>query len=147
MISNPTIEKYKRLFGIECELVEFDPETLKSRWRHLCLKYHPDKPPYGNKTHFEFVQEAYKYLKEKCKGIKQEEEQIFVEELYGIRELSGKSQDGTDWYLWDIGEANFQKRAEWEKKFGKGSGVFVDKKETIRTYGKQPPPKRGRYYA
>ena len=131
MESNPTIAKYKRLFGIEVELIEFDPATLKSRWRILCQKYHPDHKPYGNSDHFDFVQEAYKYLKEKCKGIKQEEEQEFVEELYGIRELKGgKKKDGTDWYLWDIGEANFQKRAEYYKKHGKmaDGSIYVRKR-------------------
>lgn len=126
-------DKYKRLFGIDVELVEFSPEVLKSRWRHLCQKYHPDDPKgtgTGNADHFRFVQEAYKHLKTKCKGIKIEEEEKFISELYGIRELEGSNEDGSKWYLWDIGEANFQKRADFIKKYGKGT-VKVTKKRSF----------------
>jgi DnaJ-class molecular chaperone len=121
-------DKYKRLFGIEGSLIEFKPEELKRRWKVLVTKYHPDHKPYGNADHFRFVQEAYAYLKTKCKGISIKEEEKFIDELYGIRELSGES-DGKKWYLWDIGEANFKKRAEYFRKHGKSNNgsIYVRK--------------------
>lgn len=121
------IEKYKRLFGIKIELVEFCPTELKRRWRILCQKYHPDHG--GKNNHFDFVQEAYAYLKDKCKGTKIEEEEKFVDDFYGIREI--KIRD--NFHLWDIGEANFKKRTEHYKKTG-NRNVFLKKKKR-KSYG------------
>ena len=117
-------DKYKRLFGIEGSLIEFDPEELKRRWKVLVSKYHPDHKPYGNADHFRFVQEAYAYLKKKCKGISIQEEEKFIDELYGIREIKGD-----DFCIWDIGEANFKRRAEYFKKHGKtkNGSIYIRK--------------------
>jgi hypothetical protein len=120
-------DKYKRLFGIDGSLIEFDPVELKRRWRHLCHKYHPDTGgELGNADHFRFVQDAYKFLKKKCKGISIKDEEKFIDELYGIREIKGD-----DFCIWDIGEADWKKRHEWIKKHGKGP-VVINKK---RSYG------------
>ena len=115
------VERYKRLFGIKGELVEFCPKELKRRWRILCQKYHPDHG--GKDEHFTFVQEAYAYLKKKCKGREMKEEETFVSEMYGIREI--KIDEG--FHLWDIGEADFRKRAEHFRKTGTHS-VHIKRK-------------------
>ena len=119
------VEKYKRLFGIECDLLEFCPDELKRRWRVLCQKYHPDHG--GQHEHFNFVQEAYAYLKKRCKGRKEEEEKEFIDEFYGIR-----FHDSKDFCLWDIGEPDFKKRADHYRKTG-NENVFIKKKR--KSYG------------
>lgn len=111
------IPKYKRLFGIECPLVEFSPEELKRRWKILCQKYHPDKG--GLQNHFIFVQEGYVELKKYCKGKKQKEQTSFTSEApLGIKEIKINLSQGGYGYIWDIGEADFKKRYEWEKTHG-----------------------------
>lgn len=125
-------DKYKRLFGIEGSLIEFKPEELKRRWKVLVTKYHPDHKPYGNADHFRFVQEAYTYLKTKCKGISIKEEEKFIDELYGIREIrikADQSANGRDCTIWDIGESDFKKRAEYFRKHGKtkNGSIYIRK--------------------
>lgn len=112
------IKKYKRLFGIEVPLDEFSPEELKRRWRVLCKKYHPDHG--GIADHFDFVQEAYVYLKKHCKGEKDSQGSSFNSEIE-IEEIRVKTMDGDGdkdgyIYLWDVGEADFQKRYEHQKR-------------------------------
>ena len=119
------ISKYKRLFGITINLVEFCPKELKRRWRILCQKYHPDHKPHGNKEHFEFVQEAYAYLKKKCKGITAEEEVEEIENVHGIKEIVIKGEKST-WCLWDIGQPDFKKQHEFYKRTGERR-VFIKK--------------------
>lgn len=106
------IPKYKRLFGIKVPLEEFSPKELKRRWRVLCQKYHPDHG--GLREHFEFVQEAYAYLKKHCKGIKDSQASSFESEIE-INEIKVKTENGY-MYLWDVGEPDFKKRYEFEKR-------------------------------
>lgn len=105
------IKKYKRLFGIDVSLTEFSPVELKRRWRVLCQKYHPDHG--GAQQHFEFVQEAYAYLKKKCKGEKESNVDMFDSE---IGEIKVPLENGRFMYLWDVGEADFRKRYEHQKR-------------------------------
>ncbi len=129
---NPDVAKYKRLFGITTTLVEFCPKELKRRWRVLCQKYHPDHKPHGNKDHFEFVQEAYAYLKKKCKGITKEEEVEEIESIHGIREIVVEGEKST-WCLWDIGDPDFRKQHEFYEKTGKRS-VIIEKGKRYNGY-------------
>jgi hypothetical protein len=111
------IPKYKRMFGIECPLEEFSPIELKRRWRILCKKYHPDIG--GMEEHFRFVQEGYAELKKHCKGKEKKNTSSFTSEVpHGIGEIKVKMSGGGYAYLWDVGEANFKKRYEWEKTHG-----------------------------
>lgn len=122
MLDLETLAKYQRLFGIKTSIVEFCPKELKRRWRILVQKYHPDHG--GQKEHFEFVQEAYAYLKKKCKGQKQQQEtdgSFSTEMPFGIREIKVPSDRGGHVYLWDIGEPDFRKRAEHFKRTGSNS--------------------------
>ena len=120
------LTKYKKAFGIETPLEVFPPKELKRRWRILCQKYHPDKG--GSVKAFRFVQEAYQAIKKeqdlliklgKLKEAKAKAKaEMFTSEVpHGIREIKVKFQDGYG-YLWDVGEANFKKRFEWEKTHG-----------------------------
>jgi len=111
------IPKYKRMFGIECPLEEFSLTELKRRWRILCQKYHPDKG--GLQKHFEFVQEGFAELKKYCKGKEKQASTSFTSEApLGIGEIKINLNGGGIGYLWDIGEADFKKRYEWEKTNG-----------------------------
>ena len=110
------IPKYKRLFGIECSLVEFSLQELKRRWKILCQKYHPDKG--GSAKHFIFVQSGYIELKKHCKGKKQKNSTSSFTSVVGIGEIKIPLSNGGFAYIWDVGEANFKKRYEWEKTHG-----------------------------
>jgi len=103
--------KYKKAFGIKTPLDVFPPKELKRRWRILCQKYHPDHG--GSEKAFKFVQDAYTELKKYCIGKEKENSEV----PHGIREMKVKFKDGYG-YLWDVGEANFRKRYEWEKTHG-----------------------------
>ena len=106
------IEKYKRLFGIKVATNKFPARELKRRWRILSKKYHPDHG--GKQEHFVFVQEAYAYLKQHCsQKDKEVKETMFTTEIGEIKVPRG---DGTFIYLWDVGEPNFKKRFEYERK-------------------------------
>lgn len=112
------VAKYKRLFGIKVPIVEFSPVVLKHRWRVLCQKYHPDHG--GKEEYFNFVQEAYEYLKPICKGTKLDDSEI--------EEIKVPLENGGFMYLWDIGEPNFHKQHEHYKKHSdlyKGRNVKV----------------------
>lgn len=101
------IAKYKQLFGIRIPVTEFPIKKLKSRWRTLSLKYHPDKG--GKKEHFIFVQDAYKYLKGFCKtGDELDDITLTSEkfENYGIKEIKVRVGDSYS-YIWDIGVGNY----------------------------------------
>lgn len=106
------IQKYKRLFGITIPLEEFSPKELKRRWRVLCQKYHPDHG--GLREHFEFVQEAYEYLKKHCIGKKDSKATSFESELDGFEVNLG---NGKSMYIWDTGyPPNPAKRQAYEKR-------------------------------
>lgn len=107
------IEKYKKLFGIKVATSEFSVQELKRRWRILSKKYHPDHG--GKQEHFIFVQEAYAYLKDKCKGVKDSKESVFESVLDGfeVNLPNGKSM-----YILDTGyPPNPAKRQAYEKKY------------------------------
>ena len=112
------IPKYKRMFGIECPLVEFSLSELKRRWRILCQKYHPDHG--GTQEHFQFVQDGFAELKKHCRGKeKKNTTSSFTSEApHGIGEIKFKLENGGYGYIWDIGEADFKKRYEWNKAHG-----------------------------
>ena len=103
------VPKYKRLFGIKGSLSHFCPSELKRRWRILCKKYHPDHG--GAQEHFEFVQEAYAYLKKYCKGTGKKEP------IQDIEEIEVKLGNGDYMYIWDTGyPPNPKKRHDYETK-------------------------------
>jgi hypothetical protein len=107
------IEKYKRLFGIKVAIREFSAKELKRRWRILSKKYHPDHG--GKHEHFIFIQDAFNYLKDKCKGLKDSNENVFesVLEGYEVNLPNGESM-----YIWDTGyPPNPAKRQAYEKKY------------------------------
>ena len=75
-----------------------DEKEIKSAYRKLALKYHPDKNP-DSEEHFKEINEAYEVLGDSDKRSKYDR----LGSSYRTWERAGRAPDGFDWSQWSSG--------------------------------------------
>jgi curved DNA-binding protein len=117
-----------------------DEKEIKSAYRKLALKYHPDKNP-DSEEHFKEINEAYEVLGDPEKRSKYDR----LGSSYRTWERAGRAPGGFDWSQWSTG-APGGVRVEMGD-FGDlfGGGGFSDFFNAIFGMGAQSQPRsRGR---
>ncbi|MFQ5922374.1 MAG: DnaJ C-terminal domain-containing protein [Anaerolineales bacterium] len=86
---------YYKILGVSRNA---DEKEIKSAYRQLALKYHPDKNP-DSEEHFKEINEAYEVLGDPEKRSKYDR----LGSSYRTWERAGRAPDGFDWSRWSSG--------------------------------------------
>lgn len=86
---------YYKVLGVDRKA---DEKEIKSAYRQLALKYHPDKNP-DSEEHFKEINEAYEVLGDSDKRAKYDR----LGSSYRTWERAGQAPAGFDWSRWSSG--------------------------------------------
>ncbi len=86
---------YYKVLGVDRQA---DEKEIKSAYRKLALKYHPDKNP-DSEEHFKEINEAYEVLGDSDKRAKYDR----LGSSYRTWERAGQAPGGFDWSQWSAG--------------------------------------------
>ncbi len=86
---------YYKVLGVDRKA---DEKEIKSAYRQLALKYHPDKNP-DSEEHFKEINEAYEVLGDSEKRAKYDR----LGSSYRTWERAGQAPGGFDWSQWSAG--------------------------------------------
>jgi curved DNA-binding protein len=86
---------YYKVLGVDRKA---DDKEIKSAYRQLALKYHPDKNP-DSEEHFKEINEAYEVLGDPEKRSKYDQ----LGSSYRTWERAGQAPGGFDWSQWSAG--------------------------------------------
>ncbi len=114
-----------------------DEKEIKSAYRKLALKYHPDKNP-DSEEHFKEINEAYEVLGDPEKRAKYDQ----LGSSYRTWERAGRAPGGFDWSQWSTGSPGGVRVEVGD--FGDlfGGGGFSEFFNAIFGMGSQSQPRR-----